>query len=182
MSPESAALEITLKRKVSSFLRPEIQSLFIHRLAHYLYVNGWCRLAVLLTRINFTLHKINITPQSCIGPRCRLPHPPGVMFHGRSGSDLTLYSLAICTTREDCLEGPVESGPLLGNNVLLGAHAVLMGPLSVGDETKIAFAVRLDKDVPAGVIVSSKVVRLTYRQPDTENDSTTTDGTAPISG
>jgi len=166
MTPDSAALEITLKRKIGSFLRPEIQSLFFHRLAHYLHVNNWRRLARAISRLNFQLHKINITPQSCIGPRCRLPHPPGVMFHGRAGSDLTIYSLAICTTAEDNLDGYPESGPHLGNHVLLGAHCVLMGPISVGDGSKIVFAVRLNCDVPSGVIALSKVLRLSYQSPD----------------
>lgn len=166
MTPESSTLEISFKRRVGSFLRPEIQSLFMYRLSHYLYIHRWRRLARAVSRLNFQLHKIRITPQSCIGPRCRLPHPPGVMLHGRAGTDLTVYSLAICTTNEDCLEGPVTNGPKLGNGVVLGAHCVLMGPIFVGDSSKIMFAVRLDDNVPAGVIATSRAALVSHTMRD----------------
>jgi len=164
MSPETTALGDSFKRKLSAFLRPEIQSLFLYRVSHYIHVIGWPRVARTLSRFNFMLHKVNITPQSCIGPGCRLPHPPGVIFHGQAGSELTLFSLAICCTSDDCLEGPVANGPNLGDRVLLGAHAVLLGSITVGSDTKIPYSVRLGKNAPPGVIVVSKNLHLTYHK------------------
>jgi serine O-acetyltransferase len=163
--PGSTAEGAGFKRKMGAFLRPEIQSLFLHRVSHYFHVSGWRRLGHALGRFNYLLHKVSITPQSCIGAGCRLPHPPGVFFHGQAGCDLTVFSLAVCSTTERSLEGPVDNGPNLGDRVLLGAHAVLIGPVTVGNDTKIPYSVRLAQDAPAGVIVASKNLRLTYRGP-----------------
>lgn len=162
-SPANLALGDNFKSRLSAFLTPELLCVFLYRVAHCLYVNGWRRLAVLVTRLNFLVHKVSITPQSCIGPGLRLPHPAAVTFHGRAGRGLTLYSLAICCPRDPFLDGPVEAGPRLGDRVAVGAHAVLLGPISVGDDTKIAFSIRLDRDTPPGVLVISKSLRLTQR-------------------
>jgi len=159
MTPESAAKRKTFKRRLNSFFRPEIQSLFLYRVSHFLYQRRWERVARLISSVNFHLHKIRISPQSCIGPGCRLPHPPGVMFHGRAGEGLTVYSLAICTTTPSCLEGPLERGPILGDGVVLGAHCVIIGDVNVGNGSKVAFAVRVSSDVPAYGIAMSQVVR-----------------------
>lgn len=92
------------------------------------------------------------------------------MLHGRAGADLTIFSLAICTTNEGCLEGPVANGPKLGNGVVLGAHCVLMGPIVVGDASKIMFAVRLDCNVPAGVIATSRAALVSHTMRDVATD------------
>jgi serine O-acetyltransferase len=163
MSPETAALGDGLKRRLSAFLRPEIQCLFLHRVSHYLHAKGRVRLGRIVARMNFLLHKASITPQSCIGPGCRLPHPPGMYFHGQAGAGLTLFSLAVCGTDDTCLEGSLERAPYLGDRVLLGAHAVLMGPIVVGPDTKVPYSVRLAADAPARVVVVSRNLRTTRR-------------------
>lgn len=162
-SPENQAAGDTLKTRLSAFLTPELVCLLLYRMAHYFYVNEWRWLAQWSSRLNFLLHKVSITPQSCIGPGCRLPHPANVTFHGRAGCGLTLYSLAICCPRDPPLAGPVENGPRLGDRVTVGGHSVVIGPVSVEDDTKIAFSVGLDRDAPSGTLVVSKALRLARR-------------------
>ncbi|MGH9786940.1 MAG: hypothetical protein ACRD88_22440 [Terriglobia bacterium] len=143
---------------MSAFWTPGVLSVFLHRISHYLDVNHWRRSAVWVSRLNFLLHKVSITPQSCIGPSCFLPHPAGVTFHGRAGRGLRLYSLAVCCAWEDSLDGPLESGPCLGDSVTVGAHAVLLGPIVVGRDTKLAYGVRVDRDTPPGILGISPAV------------------------
>jgi len=169
-SPENLAAGDTFKQRLSAFLTPELLCLFLYRVAHLLWVNQWHRLAALVSRFNLLVHKVNITSQSCIGPGCRLPHPAGVTFHGRAGRGLTLFSLAVCCTSENCLEGPVEAGPRLGDRVTVGGHSVLMGPISVGDDSKISFSVRLQSDAPPGVVVICKSLPQ-IRRPVTTGDT-----------
>ena len=102
---------------------------------------------------------MNITPQSCIAAGCRLPHPACVTFHGRAGRGLTLYSRAVCCPREPVLDIPVELGPCLGERVTIGGHAVVMGPIHLGDDTKLAFTVWIDRDVPPRTLVVSAALR-----------------------
>jgi serine acetyltransferase len=61
-SPEAAAGGDDLLHRVSAFMTPQLHCLFLHRVAHYLHVNGWRRAARALSRANLTLHKAWITP------------------------------------------------------------------------------------------------------------------------
>lgn len=162
-SPENLARGDGFLTRLSTLLRPEIVCLALHRTAHWLHVTGWPRAGRAAARLNFLLHKVSITPESCIGPGCRLPHPPGVVFHGRAGEGLTLYSMAVCCAHEDRLDGPPEEGPHLGDRVMLGGHAVLMGPIRVGDDARIEFCVGVTKDIPAGTVVARRLRRPTLR-------------------
>ncbi len=157
-SPENRALKICVRTRLSALLTPELMALALYRVAHFLYVNGRWRIAFCITWLNFLINKVNITPQSCIGPGCRLAHPAGVTFHGSAGRGLTLYSLAVCCP-DSSLNGAMASAPKLGDNVALGAHAVVIGSFCIGDGTRIAQAVRLASDAPAGVLVVSSSVR-----------------------
>ena len=167
-SPENQAAGDTFKTRLGAFLTPQLLCLLFYRIAHYLYVKGWRRLAVGVSRLNCLVHKVTIPPQSCIGPACFLPHPAGVTFCGTAGNGLTLYSLAVCCPLGAFLSGPVENAPRLKDRVTVGAHAVLLGPITVGDDTKVAFSLRVDRDVPAGVLVISKALRVTMRSPNAE--------------
>jgi len=162
-SPENQAAGDNFKTRLSASLTPELLCLLLYRISHYLHVKRWQRLAVVVSRLNLFLHKVSITPESCIGPGCRLSHPAGVTFQGRAGRGLTLYSLAVCCAREGFGDGPAERGPRLGDRVTVGAHAVLMGPINVGDDSKIPFSVVLDQDSPPGALVFSRCLRLIER-------------------
>ncbi len=162
-SPDNVARGDRFVTRLSTLLRPEIICLALHRTAHWLHVNGWHRAATAVSRFNFVLHKTSITPQSCIGPGCRLPHPPGVVFHGCAGEGLTLYSMAVCCAREGRLDGSIEGGPRLGDRVMVGGHAVLIGPIHVGDDARIELCVGVCADVPPGTIVARRLRRPTFR-------------------
>jgi serine O-acetyltransferase len=159
MSPENRAAGDSAHERLSAFLSPDVFPVFWYRVAHFCYAKGWSRTAVLVSRLNYFVHKCTITPQSCIGPGCRLPHPAGVVFHGRAGRNLTLYSLAVCVPRGDRMEGPPELGPKLGDNVAVGGHSVLLGPIEIPGGTKIGHCVRLACDVPANCYVVSAAMR-----------------------
>jgi len=162
-SPANIAQGDNFKARLSAFLTPELLCLLLYRFSHYFYVTRWRRVAAALARLNSLVHRVTITPQSCIGGGCRLPHPANVTFHGRAGSGLTLYSLAICCPKEPVLDIPVAMGPNLGERVTVGAHAVVMGPIHLGDDTKVAFTVWVDHDVPARSLVVSAALRQTMR-------------------
>ena len=161
-SPEVVAYGRGPWRRLSALLMPEIGCLVLHRLSHCLATRGWRRSAGAIANVNLMLHKANISPDSCIGAGCRVAHPPGVVFHGTAGTGLTLYSLAVCCPREDRLDGPAADGPSLGRNVTVGAHAVLLGQVVVGDDAKIAYSVILERNAPARARVVSRSLRLTF--------------------
>ena len=161
-SPEARSGGEDLKHLLSAFATPQLFALTIHRLAHFLECRGWQRLAALATRLNQMLHHVSISPRSCIGPACLLPHPAGVSFAGSAGRDLTLYALCVCSAALPCGDPKLEEAPRLGDGVAVGGHATLIGPVSVGDGCKIGYGVRVDRDVPAGMLVVSASMRVRF--------------------
>jgi serine O-acetyltransferase len=161
-SPENRAAGDNLKSRLGAFLTPQILCLLLYRVAHFLWVSGWTRSAALISYANCYVHKVNIPAQSCIGPGCFLPHPAGVTFWGKAGRDITLYSLATCCPREHCLTN-LDEAPVLGDRVLVGAHAVVLGAVQVGNDTKIAYGVSLRHDAPSQVLVVSNALKVSLR-------------------
>jgi serine acetyltransferase len=135
------------KRKLSAFFMPEIQCLILYRLAHFLYVNQWENLGQFFARLNQIIYKVNISPQSCIGPGCRLSHPPGVVFHGSAGKRLTLFSLAVCYASPEFADARLDASPMLGNNVQLGAYTTVSGPIKISDNVKIFPLLQTKRDI-----------------------------------
>ncbi len=160
-SPENRAAGDTFKTRLGAFLTPQLLCLLLYRLAHYLYAAGRPRLSRVPTALNFLFHKVRLTPDSCIGPGCFLPHPAGVVFCGRAGEGLTLYSLSVCCPQTPWADGAAGRGPMLGDRVMVGGQSVVLGPIQVGDDVKIGFKVRLGADTPAETIVISRSIRLT---------------------
>jgi serine O-acetyltransferase len=160
-SPESASGGDDFKHRLSAFCTPQLFSLAGYRISHFLWLREWRRIATVVARINQFFHRVAIHPASCIGPACLLPHPAGVTFYGTAGRELTLYSLAVCCPKAG--EFSPAHGPKLGDRVTVGAHAVVLGDVRVGSDTKIPFSIVLQNDAPPGVIVVSKTLRMTAR-------------------
>lgn len=59
------------------------------------------------------------------------------------------------------MDSSLEASPILGNRVTVGAHTVIMGPITVQNDTKVVFSVCLGCDTPAGVLVISKSQHVT---------------------
>ena len=163
-SPENQAAGDNFKHRLGAVLTPQLLCLVVYRMAHCFHAKRWRRLAVLLSRFNLVAHKVNIPPQSCIGPGCLLPHPAGVTFFGTAGCGLTIYSLAVCCPAEPFVDWAAEKAPRLGDRVTLGAHSTVVGPIIVGDDCKIAYSVRLERNAPPAMLVVSKALHAT-REP-----------------
>ncbi len=159
-SPENQAAGDTLRSRTGAFLTPGLLALFLHRVGHLLYVRGWRRLARLVTSINAVLHKVDLPAQSCIGAGCHLPHPMGVTFFGRAGTQLTLYSLAICCPRGAPESWRMEDAPTLEDGVTVGARGNVIGRVRIGSGSRI-FCARIGDDVAADRIVFSRAIRNT---------------------
>jgi len=157
-SAEHRAAGDTVKSRLSAILSPQIQTVVLYRISHWLWEKGWRRLAFAVANWNALIFKAMISPASSIGPGMFLPHPPGITFCGSAGSGLTMYSMAVCCPSVS--DGwSADKGPRLGNSILVGAHSVIHGPIWVGDRTKIGFCVALDRDAPPDTLVVSKAVR-----------------------
>jgi serine O-acetyltransferase len=169
-SPHDLARGDSFKTRLSACLTPEVFPVLLYRIAHFFYASGWRRIAAIITWSNQAMNRVHLTAQSCIGPGLRLPHPAGVTFHGRAGHGLTLYSLAICCPSPEHWDGALEAAPSFGDQVTVAAHAVVQGPVTVGDGATIAYGIQLDRDAPAGVLVSSRLLRVGIRRRTSSRD------------
>lgn len=129
------------------FLYPGFKALTRHRVAHKLYKKGFKFLATLISRRTRSKYGIEIHPAAQIGSGVVIDHGMGVVIGETAvvGDNCTIYQgVTLGGTGKD--KG--KRHPTLGNNVLVGAGAKVLGPFTVGDNTKIAANAVVLTEVP----------------------------------
>ncbi len=138
-----------------------IHAMLAYRVAHKLYVNEKFLSARAVSQIARFLTGIEIHPGAQIGKRLMIDHGSGVVIGETCiiGDDCTLYQgVTLGGTGKDT----GKRHPTLGNNVMVGAGAKVLGPFKIGDGAKIAAGAVVLKEIPAGataVGIPAKVVR-----------------------
>ena len=137
------------RNKIEVFLLyPSIHALIAYRIAHFLYKRKIFFLARLLSQIARFFTGIEIHPGATIGKGLFIDHGMGVVIGETAevGDDVTLYhGVTLGGTGKD--KG--KRHPTLGNNVVVGAGAKVLGPINVGDGAKIGANSVVLKDVPS---------------------------------
>lgn len=126
---------------------PGIRALLAHFKAHKLYVKGEFSKANKISLKARMDTGIEIHPGAKIGRRCYIDHGMGVVIGETAeiGDDVLMYH---GVTLGGLVNKRVKRHPSVGNNVLIGAGAVILGNIKIGNDCKIgANAVVLD-DVP----------------------------------
>jgi serine O-acetyltransferase len=146
-------------RALSMMLTPPMMTCIAHRLAHLGYRRGWRRLAWWLTYANMRIHKVFIDPAATIGEGMYIPHTVGVTFRGRAGRNLTLFAYATVGPSE-LIPYPgdtLEYCPQLGDNVTVGVHSTVLGPVRVGNRvTRVPCATLLESVGSDRLVVRSR--------------------------
>ncbi len=128
---------------------PGIHAIIIHRLSHSLWNRGLCWLARVLSNVARLVTGIEIHPGAIIGRRFFIDHGMGVVIGETAiiGDDCTLYhGVTLGGTSWD--KG--KRHPTLGNNVVVGAGAKVLGPIKIGDGARIGSNAVVVKSVPDG--------------------------------
>ncbi len=149
-----------LRRRVGALLSAQIAAVAIHRFAHLLHANRLRRTALLVSWINVLVSKLTINPASCIGGGFFLPHPTGVVFSGRAGRGVVVFPASVCTSLGGALTGSVDEGPTLGDRVVIGSSAGIVGRVQVGNDTTIGFRVDLLEHAPPDSVVTSAAMKV----------------------
>ena len=131
---------------------PGVHALAFHRIAHRLWRWRLLWLARWLSQLGRWFTGIEIHPGAKIGRRFFIDHGMGVVIGETAeiGDDVTLYhgvTLGGTAWRKE------KRHPTLGNNVVVGAGAKILGPITVGDNARIGSNSVVVKDVPAGATV-----------------------------
>ena len=115
---------------------PGFHALLFHRFAHWLWEIGLMWLARLTSHLGRWLTGIEIHPGATIGQRFFIDHGMGVVIGETAeiGDDCTLYH-GVTLGGTSWNKG--KRHPTLGNGVVIGAGAKILGPITIGAAAKI---------------------------------------------
>ena len=131
---------------------PGIHAVLMHRFTHGLWMAGLKWLARVFSNLARWYTGIEIHPGAVIGRRFFIDHGMGVVIGETTeiGDDCTLYhGVTLGGTSWD--KG--KRHPTLGNNVVIGAGAKVLGPIEIGDGVRIGSNAVVLKSVPADMTV-----------------------------
>ena len=144
------------------FLYPGVKAIRMYRRAHWCFNHGFKFLARAISQRAVRKTGIEIHPGAKIGRRLVIDHGTGVVIGETAeiGDDVLIYQgVTLGGTGKD--HG--KRHPTLGDNVLIGAGAKVLGPFRVGDNARVAAGAVVLSEVPndaTAVGVPARVVRI----------------------
>jgi serine O-acetyltransferase len=126
---------------------PGLHAVWFHRLSHRLWKNDWKWLARSLSTFSRWLTGIEIHPGATVGRRFFIDHGMGIVIGGTAeiGDDVTLYQ---GVTLGGTSWNAGKRHPTLKDNVVIGAGAKILGPITIGKNGKVGSNSVVVKDVP----------------------------------
>jgi serine O-acetyltransferase len=147
---------------------PGLHALMGHRANHWLWQHGLKWLARLMSHFSRWMTGIEIHPGAQIGRRFFIDHGMGVVIGETTiiGDDCTLYH---GVTLGGTSWSAGKRHPTLGNDVVVGAGAKILGPVNIGDDSRVGSNAVVLKDVPTGATVVGIPGRIISSTPDEVN-------------
>jgi serine O-acetyltransferase len=115
---------------------PGFHAVLLHRIAHGLYERGWFTIARAISQLGRTLTGIEIHPGARIGRRFFIDHGMGVVIGETTeiGDDVLVYQgVTLGGTGKDT----GKRHPTIGDGVVIGTGAAILGNIRIGDHVKI---------------------------------------------
>ena len=129
---------------------PGFHALLYYRAAHWLWRRGWLLAGRFVSHIGRVITGIEIHPGALIGRRVFIDHGMGVVIGETAevGDDSTIYQWV--TLGGTKLTRGAKRHPTIGNDVIVSAHAQVLGPFRVGDGARIGPLALVQAEVPDG--------------------------------
>ncbi|OYN87940.1 serine O-acetyltransferase [Parenemella sanctibonifatiensis] len=138
-----------------ALMYPGVHAVWAHRVCHHIWTTqpALRPLARGISQLARALTGIEIHPGAVIGRRVFIDHGMGVVIGETAevGDDVLIYHQVTLGGRS---RGRFKRHPTVGNNVLLGAGAKIIGPVTIGDGTKVGANALVVKDVAPGSVVT----------------------------
>ncbi|GJM71540.1 serine acetyltransferase [Paenibacillus macerans] len=139
-----------------------LHAIWSHRIAHFFYRRRWFTVARIISQVSRFFTGIEIHPGARIGNRLFIDHGMGVVIGETCeiGDDVVIYQ---GVTLGGSGKEKGKRHPTIGNNVVIGSGAKVLGSFKVGDQVNIGANSVVLKEVPPGstvVGIPGKVVRL----------------------
>ena len=142
---------------------PGLHAIWGHRISHWLWVRRLRWLARFSSHIVRWLTGVEIHPGATVGRRLFIDHGMGIVIGETAviGDDCTLYH---GVTLGGVSWNRGKRHPTLGNNVIVGAGAKILGPFTVGDDARIGSNSVVVKEVPPGATMVGIPARVVSKQ------------------
>ena len=136
------------RSKIEVFLcYPGVHAILLYRIAHYLWQKNFFTTARCISSFGRFLTGVDIHPGARIGKNLFIDHATGVVIGETAeiGDDVTLYH-GVTLGGTSTSQG--KRHPTLGDRVIVGAGAKLLGPILIGNDARIGSNAVVLKDVP----------------------------------
>ncbi len=168
--PEKDDVQVVLERDPAPKSRTEallfsqgLHAIRFHKSAHRLYLKGRFKTARAINYLSRVLTGADIHPGAKIGKNFFIDHATGVVIGETAeiGDNVSIYqgvTLGGVSTEKR------KRHPTIGNNVVIGAGATILGPITVGDNVRVGAGSVVVKSVPPNstvVGVPAKIVQRT---------------------
>jgi serine O-acetyltransferase len=143
-------------------LYPGVWALGFHRLAHWLFEGNLYFLARLVNHIGRFFTAIDIHPGAKIGRNFFIDH--GFTVIGETaeiGDDVTIYQNVTLGGTNPADGQPGKRHPTIGDGVIIGSGAQVLGPINVGPRARIGANAVVTRDVPEGATMTGIPARPT---------------------
>ncbi len=142
---------------------PGIKAILLHRVAHFFYEVGLPFVPRFLSDVSRQITGIDIHPGAEIGSNFFIDHGSGTVIGETAevGDNCTLYqnvTLGGTSLKRE------KRHPTLGNNVVIGAGAKLLGPIKIGNNVKVGANSVVTKDIPDNAVVVGVPGRIISRE------------------
>ncbi len=134
------------------FLYPGFHILFFHRIAHFFQKHNLLLIARLLSQVGRMITGIEIHPGAKIGKGLFIDHGMGVVIGSTTeiGNNCTIYHGVTLGGTTNVMG---KRHPTLGDNIMVGCGAKVLGAIIIGNNVKIGANAVVVKDVPSNSTV-----------------------------
>ena len=148
---------------------PGVKAVFMHKISRFFHLAGFELIARIISQITRFFTGVEIHPGAKIGKNLFIDHGMGVVIGETSeiGDNVTIYHAVTLGGSSPSIDSERQRHekrhPTIGNDVVIGSGAQIIGPIKVGNNSRIAANAVVVKDVPENatmVGIPAKAVKL----------------------
>ena len=148
---------------------PGVKAVFLHKVSHFFHLAGFELIGRIISQITRFFTGVEIHPGAKIGKNLFIDHGMGVVIGETSeiGNNVTIYHAVTLGGSSPSIDSERQRHekrhPTIGDDVVIGSGAQIIGPVKVGNNARIAANAVVVKDVPENATmigIPAKAVKL----------------------